>query len=315
MHKFRYNGIKCRAGIHKFMDWRGITFDWNKARAFLVTAEEGSFSAASRALNMTQPTLGRQVSGLEEELGISLFERTSRGLELTSSGYDLLTHVKAMADAAASLSFSATGRSEIIEGNVCISATELMAAFVLPKIIAKLRKLHPGIKIEIIASNSSSDLLRREADIAIRAYRPTEPELIARRISDEKAHMYAAKSFLKNLKNRTQPESLNDADFLAFDHSDGLISELNSRGFPLTTANFPIIAQSHLVQWELVKQGVGIGFMTEQVGDSEPLVERVLPDYPAFDIECWLVVHRELKTSRRLRLVFDFLAQELISPD
>ena len=121
------------------MDWRSIKFDWNKARAFLVTAEEGSLSAAARALKMAQPTLGRQVTGLEQELGIVLFERVGRGLQLTPSGAELLDHVRAMGDAAGRVSMNALAQSKALEGNICISASETYAAVLLPPIITKLR--------------------------------------------------------------------------------------------------------------------------------------------------------------------------------
>lgn len=293
------------------MDWRSINFDWNRARAFLVTAEEGSLSAAARALNMTQPTLGRQVSALEAELGIALFERTASGLVLTASGLELVEHVRAMGNAANGLSLAASGRSQAVEGSVCISATEATAAYVLPPIIAKLRAHAPGIEIEIVASNDSSDLLRREADIAIRAYRPTQPDLIAKKIRDTKAHLYATPEFLAQIPKRDEPADLSNTDFLGFRKGDEMIRELHRRGFDVKVENFPVYVESHLVQWELVKQGLGLGFMSESVGDTEPLVERALQKHEGFDFEVWLVVHRELNTSRRLRLVYDFLAEEL----
>lgn len=293
------------------MDWRAIKFDWNRARAFLVTAEEGSLSGAARALDMTQPTLGRQVSALEAELGVLLFERTSRGLVLTRSGAELMTQVRAMGKAATNLSLMASGHSEAIEGKVCISASELFAAFSLPPIIEKLRRQWPGIEIEVIASNDTSDLARREADIAIRNYRPTQQELIAKRLPNSYAHIYATGDYLKKIELRRSPVDLSGADFLGFDHTNNIISELNKQGFQLTSDNFPVVTANHLVQWEMVKCGIGIGFMTVDIGDVEPKVERVLPTYPAFEIEMWLVVHRELKTSRRLRVVFDYLAAEL----
>jgi DNA-binding transcriptional LysR family regulator len=96
------------------MDWRSVQFDWNLARAFLVTAEEGSLSAAARELGLTQPTLSRQVAGLEEELGVTLFERVGRGLELTPSGAELLEQVRAMGDAAGNLKLTAVGQSTTI---------------------------------------------------------------------------------------------------------------------------------------------------------------------------------------------------------
>lgn len=293
------------------MDRRAIKFDWNRARAFLVTAEEGSLSAAAIALDMSQPTVGRQVSALEEELGVSLFERTNSGLVLTQSGADLMVQVKAMADAATNLSRLASGHIETVEGIVCISATEMMAAFVLPPIIEKLRRQWPKIEIEIIASSDTSDLSRREADIAIRNFRPKQQDLIVKRAQNTLGHLYASKSYLTNLEQRQSPQDLNNAAFLGVDRSSRIISHLKQFDFDLKSSNFPVIVSNHLVQWEMVKHGSGIGFMMEGIGDAEPLVEKVLPNFPAFETETWLVAHRELKTSKKYRVVFDYLAAAL----
>lgn len=293
------------------MDRRAIKFDWNKARAFLVTAEEGSLSAAAAALDMTQPTVGRQVAALEKELGVTLFERTNSGLVLTQSGADLIVQVKAMGDAASNLSRLASGHIETVEGVVCISATEMVAAFILPPIIEKLRQQWPKIEVEIIASSEASDLSRREADIAIRNFRPTQQDLIAKRVKNTSGHFYASKPYLESLKRRQTPQDLSDAVFMGTDRSNRVITYLNKFGFELKPSNFPIIVANHLVQWEMVKQGNGIGFMMAEVGDAEPLVDNVLIDAPAFEMETWLVAHRELKTSQKFRVVFDFLAKEL----
>jgi len=293
------------------MNWRSIQFDWNKARAFLVTADEGSFSAAARVLNMTQPTLGRQVSSLEDELGVTLFERTAKGLLLTRVGMELLDYVRSMGEAATGFSLAAVGHSQTEEGHVSISATEVTAAFILPKIIRKLRKVAPGIIVEIIASNETSDLMRREADIAIRAYRPTKGDLIAKKICTQVAHMYASASYLARLNQREKISDLNNADFLGFKPELDMISELSRFDFNINKMNHPLYAENHLVQWEMVKQGLGIGFMTSIIGDYESKVERVLPVHKGFEFEVWLVVHKEVNTSRRVRLVYDLLAQEL----
>lgn len=133
--------------MHKRMDWRAVTFDWNRARAFLVTAEEGSLSAAARALGMAQPTLGRQVSALEAELGTVLFERAGRGLTLTPSGLELVEHVRAMAEAANQVSLTASGQSQTVEGTSRITASEITAAHSPPPLIAKLRHAEPGIEV------------------------------------------------------------------------------------------------------------------------------------------------------------------------
>ena len=293
------------------MDWRSVKFDWNRARAFLVTAEEGSLSAAARALGMTQPTLSRQVDALENELSLVLFERAGRGLILTPSGLELLEHVRGMGEAASHVSRAASGQSKSIEGSICIAASEVYSALILPPIIQKLRREYPGILIEIVASNTSSDLLRREADIAVRHVASSQPDVITKKIRDDEAFFYATHSYRAMIGNPVSHADLTDADFLAFADNEPLISVLSAMGLNLTKKNFPIICDNHIVQWQLVKQGVGIGGIAKEIGDAEPLVCRIVPDMPPIVVPMWLATHRELNTSKRVRTVFDFLVAEL----
>jgi len=296
------------------MDWRTIRFDWNCARGFLVTAEEGSFSAAARALGMSQPTLGRQVAALEEELGVALFDRVGNTLTLTAAGAGLVEHVRAMGDAATRLSMGATGQALSIEGEVCVTASELIAAYILPPIIARLRQAHPAIELEIVASNTARDLRRREADIAIRNFKPTQPDLVARKLGDRAARLYATPEYLASLGDPTRPEDLVGAGILGFDRSPAMAEALRRLGLPVTAKSFPIVTENHLVQWELAKRGLGICIVMEEVGDEEPRVRRVLPDLPPIPVPLWLVAHRELHTSRRIRAVFDVLGEGLELP-
>ncbi len=293
------------------MDWRSVQFDWNLARAFLVTAEEGSLSAAARALGLTQPTLSRQVAGLEEELGVALFERVGRGLELTPGGAELLEQVRAMGDAAVNLKLAAVGQSDTIKGNICISATDLVTNLVMPILIQKLRRLHPDISVELIASDTLSDLRRREADIAIRAMQPADPDLIARKIGDVTGHLYASEYYLEQIGVPQSPEDLGDANFIC-DKSEMIINIMAGCGIKLTQRNFSITSQSVITQWELVKRGLGIALLPDQLAGREPRFHKVLPDLQPFKGPLWLVVHKELRTSRRVRVVFDFLADELL---
>lgn len=297
--------------MHICMDWKSITFDWNRARAFLVTAEEGSLAAAARSMGMTQPTLGRQVAALENEIGFDLFTRRGRGLELTPNGIKLLEHVRLMGDAANQFSLSASGKSDVIEGNVSITASELLSTFMLPRMIKTLREVEPGINIEIYSTNEVRDLNRREADIAIRSFRPTQPELIAKKLCSAHGHLYAAKSYLQQLGHPPTIDELNKANFIDTEKPGRLMTLLNAKGFNLTKQNFPVISNSHLVQWELVKQGVAISPTVEEIGDNEPLVERVvISNHPLITTDLWLVTHNELRTNRRIRRVFDFLVSE-----
>ena len=295
------------------LDWKSLRFDWNRVRAFLVTAETGSLSAAARELSQSQPTLSRQVMALEKELGVALFERGPAGLELTPNGLALLEFAREMGETANRLSLAATGQSQAIEGNVCISATEIASAYVLPPIVHGLRAREPGIHIEVVASQRASDLRRREADIAIRAFKPTQPYLIARRLGESHHYLYASRAYLKAIGWPKKIEDLDDATFLGFDRTDTLIDAYRTLGLELTQKHFPIIVHDQMVQWSMAKAGLGIALMLEDVATKEPDMVQLLPDSAPLLTENWLVTHRELHTSRRVRFVYDFLAEQLTS--
>ncbi len=293
------------------MDWTALNFDWNRARAFLVSAEEGSFSGAARALGSTQPTVSRQVAALEAELDVTLFERVGTGLELTNAGLDLLEHGRAMGDAALRLSLAATGQAESIEGTVSISASEAIATYMLPPILQTLRLAHPGIQLDLVVSNAPSDLHRREADIAIRNFRTPQPDLIARKVRDVTAHFYASPSYVTRMGGLDTEEDLSRAELFAFDQSDTMVDGLKALGLHVERSQFPITTANHLVQWALCKQGAGVCIMMDDIGAHEPEVVRVFPDLPSIRLPIWMVSHRELRTSRRIRLVYDWLADGL----
>ncbi len=294
------------------MTWKSVNFDWNHIRAFLVTAEEGTLSAAAKALGLTQPTLSRQVSALETELCITLFERVGQRLVLTSSGLELLEHARRMGDAALEFSLAATGQSQQIEGSVVISAGELTAAYMLPKIIAKLRREEPGIDIEVVVTNEPSDLKRREADIAIRSFHPKQNDLIAKKVGEEVIWLYGTQQYLDKLPSITNFSELHDIQIIGFDRSNSLTDVLNKQGWKLSKQNFSLITSFQLLQLELCKEGQGVIFFPEQMGDKEPNLVRAYEHLgPVMTLPVWLVCHQELRTSLRVRRVFDFIATEL----
>lgn len=286
-------------------------FDWNRARAFLATADEGSFTGAARRLGTTQPTIGRQIAALEEELGVVLFERGGRAIHLTPTGLELVEPLRAMAEAAQRFSRLATGQSVSLDGPICISAGEVIAAHVLPPIVADIRAIHPGITIEIVATNQVSDLGRREADIAVRSFRPSEPDLVARKIRDDSAYLYATPAYLRAIGSPTDLKGLSNAEFVAFDETDVFMKGLNAMGLQLTPRHFPWVCANQQVQWALITQGSGIGVMMEAIGDADERVVRVLPELLKFPVAMWLTSHREVRTSRRVRVVFDVLVERL----
>lgn len=294
------------------MNWKSVKFEWNNTRAFLVTAEEGTLSAAAKALGMTQPTLSRQVAALEAEMGVTLFERVGQRLVLTKSGLELLEHARSMGQAALQFSLAASGQSQQIEGSVVISVGELDALFRFPKIIAKLRRKEPGIEIEVVVTNETSDLKRREADIAIRSFRPTQNDLIARKLGEEVIWLYGTQEYLQRLPPFPEITELTDIQVIGFDRSNSVLDILNEKDWLLTKKNFSLITSFQPLQLELCKQGLGLIFFPQDMGDKDPDLVRAFEHMgPLIRLPVWLVCHQELRTSLRVRRVFDFIAEEL----
>ncbi len=285
--------------------------DWNQLKAFLETAETGSLSAAARKLGLTQPTLSRQVAAIERQMGVTLFERVGKSMSLTPTGLELLEHARAMGAAAEALSLAATGRSQAVGGVVSVSATDAVAAHLLPPMVRRLREQEPGIAIEVIASNALSDLLRREADIAIRHVKPEQPDLIARLIREASASFYASEDWVRIHGHPRNAEEAANLAFVGSDRSGQYLAYLRQHGLPLSEANFSCYAEHSVASWSLVRQGMGIGAMMEEIARDTPGVVRVLNEVPRVRFPIWLVSHRELRTSRRIRVVFEALAQGL----
>ncbi|KZM49390.1 LysR family transcriptional regulator [Labrenzia sp. OB1] len=294
------------------MNWQNITFDWNQARAFLVTAEEGTLSAAARALGLTQPTLSRQVAALEQTLGVTLFERVAKSLVLTEAGVELVEHVRTMGDAAGRVSLSASGKSQQIEGLVTISTTDLMAAHVLPDILAELRQKAPGVEIRLLCTNSLSDLRRREADIAIRHVQPDHPDLYARKIREAPARIFGARSFVEGHGRKLTKADAPTLDFIGFDNNAELVIYLRAFGLDVREANIRLSSPNGVVAWEFVRQGFGLSIMADEIAARFPDIVPAFEDVEPITFPIWLVTHRELHTSRRIRIVFDHLAEGLL---
>jgi len=290
------------------MNWQAVSFDWNQIRAFLATAEEGSLSAAARALGSTQPTLGRQVSGLEQALGITLFERAGRSLVITTAGRDLLEHVQAMGDAASRISMVASGQSQDVAGTVSITASDLLAAQFLPAIVSKLRDEAPNINIDIVASNRLENLTRRDADIAIRHVQPDQPDLIARRLTDFHATFYATKTYVAQ---HGVPYAADDAPghvFIGPRDIAQMLDFLAQRGLHIAEAQFKLRSDSGVVMSEMMRAGLGIAVLPSGLWPDTEDVQPVFTRLDPVQFPVWLVTHRELRTSRRIRIVFDAIA-------
>lgn len=308
-------GFRYKLGVnhtkYNAMDWKAINFDWNQTRAFLVTAREGSFSAAANALELSQPTLSRQVAALEASLNVVLFEKSSRGLVLTPVGEELLMHATRMSEAALDLSLTATGSANDLQGTVCISASEINAGYLLPELVLNIQQKYPAIRIEILAANEVSDLRRREADIAIRALRPKQLDLIAKKIRNQQWGLFASKELVSSTGPLDSMPALEKAKYISFDQSNTLIAHFAKENLHVTEENIVVVAQNMMVGMQLIKLGAGIGVLPIDIGQQQAQLQRVAPDLIEFDVENWLVTHSELRTNRRIRAVYDCLAKAL----
>lgn len=285
--------------------------DWNLVRAFRATAEAGSLSAASRKLGLSQPTLSRQVAALEEQLALTLFERVGKRLVLTASGAGLLEHAGQMAAAAEALALGAAGQASDLSGRVSLSVTDAVATHIIPGIVERLRKEVPQITVVVIATDALSDLRRREADIAIRHVRPTEPELIGRLIGELNAHLYASNAWIARHGLPQAVADLSGATVLAFDPVEQFVGHMELQGLRVGPEQCHVVSNSASTLWEMTRRGLGVAVVLDVAAQSMPGLRVLLPELSRVPVPLWLVTHREVQTSRRIRLVYDILAEEL----
>ena len=287
-----------------------MDFDWDHAKTLLAVAEEGSLSGAARKLGQTQPTISRQIAALEKSLNTTLFERTGRSVELTQFGVELLDHVRAMARSADMISLSAAGEAQSIEGQVRITASELMSAFVLPTIVKDIAKQAPLLAIDLVVDNGIRDLVRREADIAIRHARPEQPNLFAKRIKDESMRFFANNIYIEQFGHPSKA-NLSSHQIISFVEADTMLGYLLPAGLELTRSNFRFTSSSQFTALQMTRDGLGIAILPDRTATQFPDLIPVVEELDIFKVPTWLVTHSELKTSRRIRLIFDHLAEAL----
>ncbi|HHB80917.1 MAG TPA: LysR family transcriptional regulator [Aliiroseovarius sp.] len=285
--------------------------DWSLVQAFLTVAEQGSLSAAARALGQSQPTMGRQVARAETALGVALFHRRQRGMALTPAGEALLPAARAMREAASRLLLEAAGRDPALEGSVRLTASMVMAHFVLPPLLSELRQAEPGIQIELVASDSSENLLFREADIALRMYRPGQLDVITRHLGDVPLGLYAAHSYLSGRTTPRKVEDLLALDWIGYDRNEAIILGMRDIGWQVDRDFFALRTDDQAAAWQLVRAGAGVGINQVQIGAADPLVTRLMPELPLPALPLWLAAHEAMRTTPRVARVWDFLAQRL----
>ena len=286
-------------------------FDWRLIRSFLAALDKGSLLAAARVLKATQPTIGRHIAELEAQLGVVLFERTGRGLLPTPTALQLAESARAMDNAANQLARSVSGADAGISGTVRITASQPVACYLLPPILAQMRLVLPDVQVELVASNAVSNLLRREADIALRMVQPDQASLIVKRIAKITLGAYAHRDYLRRRGTPKQPQDLLNHDLVGNDRDEAIVKGMVDFGLPVSRESFAFRCDDLIAYWQAVRSGLGIGFIADYLAITDKEVVAVLPMIKVPPIPIWLTVHREIRTSRRIRAVYDFLAQTL----
>jgi DNA-binding transcriptional LysR family regulator len=282
---------------------------WDLYRSFLEVLRTGSLSAASRALGLTQPTVGRQIAMLEKTLhGKPLFTRSRTGLQPTETARELRPHAELMASAAAALLRTASGGAQEMQGAVRITASEIIGAEVLPAILTEFRARQPGVIVELSLSNQSADLLRRDADIAVRMVRPAQKALVARRIGKTALGLHASRQYIET---RGMPRQLADLlqhhALIGFDQTPAMARGLKLP-LPLSRDLFAYRCDSDLGQLAAIRAGFGIGMCQYGVAaSSNPPLVAVLPQEVRFELDIWIVMHEALRKTARIKMMFDHL--------
>ncbi|HEY0911629.1 MAG TPA: LysR family transcriptional regulator [Bradyrhizobium sp.] len=284
---------------------------WELYRSFLAVLTEGSLSGAARALGVAQPTIGRHVAALEKSLGLALFTRSQLGLLPTEAAQSLKGFAESLQSTVAALQRAAASQGSGVRGTVRVTASEVIGVEVLPAIVARLREQHPDLAVELALTNRVQDLLRREADIAVRMVRPRQELLIARRIGKIELGLHAHERYLAR---RGTPRTIADLKEHAIIGFDQMTAFLRGAGKALSgwrRESFALRSDSDLAQLGLIRAGAGIGVCQAPIANRDPALVRVLPKQFSLGLETWISMHEDLRGSPRCRVTFDALVHGL----
>lgn len=289
-------------------------YSWDLIRTFQAVAQTGSLSSAARVLQLTQPTVGRHIDLLEAALKLPLFVRSREGMTLTQKGADLVAEATEMKIAATGFERHAAGLDEDMTGVVRISANEIIGVIILPRILPKFMQANPGIEVELIISNSAANLLQRDADVAIRMFRPRQNDLVARKIADLPLGFFGLRDYLSA---NGVPQTLSDLRshrFIGLDRETSLIEGARMLGESFTPRDFAFRCDNILAHIEAIRAGVGIGVTHQGLAAHWPEVDQVLPAIQLPTLDLWVACHSEVQHNKRIRTVMDFLGEALQKP-
>ena len=287
------------------------SFDWSLVQSFLAVINQGSLQGAARQLQLSQPTMGRHIEELEKQWGVALFERTGRGLVPTAIAMQLAESAKKMESGANQLSHEIINQQQSLTGTVRISASQPVACYLLPPILQRMRSSIPDVQVELVVTNSVSNLLQREADIALRMVQPEQDSLVAIKVGQ---FTFSACAHQKYLARKGSPETMEELlkhDLIGQDNDEGIIQAFGHLGITVERDHFCLRTDDLIAAWQAVRAGLGVGFISNYLIRTDSEVVPLLPHYKVPAMPIWLVVHREIRGNMRLRKVYDFLAKQL----
>jgi len=284
---------------------------WKFYRSFLKVLKEGSLSGAARALDIAQPTVGRHIASLEKSLGVALFTRSQTGLMPTEAAKSLRGFAEAMRSTAASLERAAASQGAGVRGTVRVTCSDVIGVEVLPPIVTALRAQYPDLTVELVLTNRIQDLLRREADVAVRMARPRQALLVARRIGQIKLGLHAHQRYLARHGAPSSIADLTAHSLIGFDETTEYIRNASKKFTSWRREAFAMRTDSDLAQLALIRSGAGIGICQAAIARRDEAIVRVLPKQFSLPLETWITMHEDLRNSPRCRVAFDALVEGL----
>ena len=284
---------------------------WELYRSFLGVLNHGSLSGAARALGVAQPTIGRHVAALERSLGLALFTRSQTGFLPTEAAQSLRVYAESLQSTVAALERAAASQGSGVSGSVRVTASDMIGVEVLPPIVARLRDQHPDLAVELALTDRVQDLVRREADIAVRMIRPRQELLVARRVGQVMLGLHAHQSYLSRRGTPKHLADLANHALIGFDETTALIRDAVKKFSIWRREAFAMRTDNGLAQLALIRSGAGIGVCQCAIAHRDSQIVRILPKQFALPLETWITMHQDLRNSPRCRVTFDALVEGL----
>jgi len=310
---YELNVMKQNRDSHNSPSNQTQNYDWNLIKSFLAVLDMGTLSAAAKTLDISQPTLTRHINELEGSLGILLFERGRNGATPTSGAMVIADHAREINVANQALRLSATGKSEELHGTIRITASQIVATYLLPNILAKFLNTAPEISVELVATDRVENLNERDADIAIRMVRPEKSDLIARKVNEIGLGVYASTDYLKQRPSVNTPADLDHHRVIGYDNDERIIAGMAEVGIYIDRNYFRFRCDDQVTCWQALCEGVGVGFAPNYLAAKNSSLVHIAENISIPPLPVWIVTHKQIKTNRRIRMVFDFLATQLSS--